>query len=129
MDEMGASREVIALKLDKSYLKNFDKEQIKKITKELFKFEKDRFPVGDTGESLRGYTTHMAIIDEAGYIPEVVYDAFLPSTATTRARILLTSTPRGKSGAFYNACEKSFAIYRHGVREDLHEKDFDLSTL
>lgn len=79
-------------------------------------------PVGDTGESLRGYTTHMAIIDEAGYIPEVVYDAFLPSAATTRARILLTSTPRGQSGAFYNACEKSFAIYRHGVREELHEK-------
>lgn len=80
-------------------------------------------PVGDTGESLRGFTTHMAIIDEAGYIPEVVYDAFLPSAATTRARILLTSTPRGKSGAFFNACEKSFAIYRHGVREELHEKD------
>lgn len=51
MSEMGASHDVIALKLGTApYLENFDKEKIKKITKELFKFEKDHFPVGSTGE-------------------------------------------------------------------------------
>lgn len=50
MREMQASTDVIALKLGASYLENFDKAQIKKITKELFKFEKDHFPVGDTVE-------------------------------------------------------------------------------
>jgi len=72
-------------------------------------------PIGDTGKSLRGYTTHLAILDEAGYIPEVVYNAFLPSTITTKARILLTSTPKGKAGQFFRACEQSHTIYEHGV--------------
>jgi len=72
-------------------------------------------PIGDTGKSLRGYTTHLAILDEAGYIPEIVYNAFLPSTLTTRARILLTSTPKGKAGQFFRACEQSHTIYEHGV--------------
>jgi len=79
-------------------------------------------PIGDTGESLRGFTVHMAILDEAAYIPQVVYDAFLPSTVTTKPRIMLTSTPKGKSGAFFNACEKSYMIYRKGVPHDLHER-------
>lgn len=80
-------------------------------------------PIGDTGESLRGYTTHMAILDEAAYISEVVYDAFIPSTVTTKPRILLTSTPKGKFGAFFKACENSYIIYRKGVAKELHKKD------
>jgi len=68
-------------------------------------------PIGDTGKSLRGYTTHLAILDEAGYIPEIVYNAFLPSTITTKARILLTSTPKGKAGQFFRACEQSHIKY------------------
>jgi len=71
-------------------------------------------PIGDTGESLRGFTTHMAILDEAAYIPQPVYDAFLPSTVTTKPRILLTSTPAGKHGQFFEACEQSHTIYRQG---------------
>ncbi len=73
-------------------------------------------PIGDTGKSLRGYTTHLAILDEAGYIPEVVYNAFLPSTLTTKARILLTSTPKGKAGQFFKACQESHTIYEHGIK-------------
>jgi len=72
-------------------------------------------PIGDKGDSLRGYTTHMAILDEAAYIPQPVFDAFLPSTATTKPTILFTSTPRGKSGAFFNACMESNIIYEKGV--------------
>lgn len=80
-------------------------------------------PIGDTGESLRGYTVHMAILDEAAYIPQIVYDAFLPSTVTTKPKIILTSTPKGKAGAFFNACEKAYIIYRKGVPKTLHTKD------
>lgn len=71
-------------------------------------------PIGDTGDSLRGWTTHMAILDEAGYIPQAVYDAFLPSTVTTKPRILLTSTPKGKAGQFFKSCQESHTIYRKG---------------
>lgn len=79
-------------------------------------------PIGDTGDSLRGFTVHYAILDEAAYIPQVVYDAFLPSAVTTKARVLLTSTPKGKAGAFFNFCESSHIIYRKGIPEQLHEK-------
>src|SRR5574337_458657 len=76
-------------------------------------------PIGDTGDSLRGFTCHMAILDEAAYIPQVVYDAFIASTVTTKPRILLTSTPKGKQGAFWNFCERSYVIYRKGLPEQI----------
>ncbi len=72
-------------------------------------------PIGDTGDSLRGFTAHMAILDEAAYIPQVVYDAFLPSTVTTKPHILLTSTPKGKSGQFFKSCMESHTLYEHGI--------------
>jgi len=72
-------------------------------------------PIGDTGDSLRGFTAHMAILDEAAYIPQVVYDAFLPSTVTTKPHILLTSTPKGKSGQFFKSCIESHTLYEHGI--------------
>lgn len=71
--------------------------------------------IGDTGVSLRGYTTHMAILDEAAYIPQVVFDSFIPSTVTTKPRIIFASTPKVKAGAFFNACENSYVIYRKGI--------------
>lgn len=72
-------------------------------------------PIGDTGESLRGFTAHFAILDEAAYIPQAVYDAFLPSTVTTKPKILLTSTPKGKAGQFFKSCQESHTIYRKGL--------------
>jgi len=71
-------------------------------------------PIGDTGDSLRGFTVHYAILDEAAYIPQVVFDAFLPSTVTTKPHILLTSTPKGKSGQFFKSCMESHTIYEKG---------------
>lgn len=81
-------------------------------------------PIGDTGDSLRGFTVHFAILDEAAYIPEVVYNAFFPSTVTTKPHILLTSTPKGKAGQFFVSCMKSHTIYEHGKPRILHsDKD------
>lgn len=72
-------------------------------------------PIGDTGDSLRGFTVHFAILDEAAYIPQVVYDAFFPSTVTTKPHILLTSTPKGKSGQFFKSCMQSHTLYEKGI--------------
>jgi|SRR3990167_286600 len=72
-------------------------------------------PIGDTGDSLRGFTAHFAILDEAAYIPQAVYNAFLPSTVTTKPHILLTSTPKGKAGQFFKSCVESHTIYRKGI--------------
>ena len=72
-------------------------------------------PIGDSGDSLRGFTAHMAILDEAAFIPQKVYDAFLPSTVTTKPQILLTSTPKGKSGQFFKACMESNTTHNKGI--------------
>jgi len=71
-------------------------------------------PIGDTGESLRGFTAHLVILDEAAYVPEAVYTAFMPAAMTTRANIIITSTPKGKAGFFFKACTKSHTLYRKG---------------
>ena len=65
-----------------------------------------RFPNGsdiwvagcDNGgyERLRGTSTHLGIVDEAGFVDElrkVVDDVLLPQTITTDGRILIASTP------------------------------------
>lgn len=80
-------------------------------------------PIGDTGDSLRGFTVHFAILDEAAYIPQSVYDAFLPSTVTTKPHILLTSTPKGKSGQFFKACMQSNVIYEKGKPRPIEGKE------
>lgn len=79
-------------------------------------------PIGDTGESLRGYTSHMVILDEAAYIPEAVYTSFMPSAMTTRAIILITSTPKGKAGFFFKACTKSRRFFQKG--REVSESDW-----
>lgn len=81
-------------------------------------------PIGDTGASLRGFTTHFAILDEAAYVPEVVFEAFLPTAMTTGAPILITSTPKLKVGLFYKATLRSHTIYEKGIsRPKLDEND------
>ena len=48
------------------------------------------------GERLRGVGTHLALVDEAGFIDDLEYlvqSILLPQTVTTGGRILLASTP------------------------------------
>jgi len=79
-------------------------------------------PVGDNGESVRGITTHFAIIDECAYIPQKVFEAFLPSAMTTRPKILYTSTPGGKFGNFWEATENWYKSYEKGKLKEEREK-------
>ncbi len=51
---------------------------------------------GGRAESVRGGSSHLAIIDEAGLVGDLVYiitSIILPTTATTKAKIILASTP------------------------------------
>ena len=56
-------------------------------------------------ETLRGYTVKgggIFCIDEAAYIPDEIFDITAPYVSVNRADILMTSTPRLKTGTFYN---------------------------
>lgn len=53
-------------------------------------------------DALQGYTCELLIIDEAAYISEDIIDAVMPYVNTTKGPIVMFSTPRTKSGQFYN---------------------------
>lgn len=60
-------------------------------------------PIGDTGDSMRGYTATMIIIDEAALVPDRAWEAIEPVIAVTKGRIILLSTPKFKKGFFYKS--------------------------
>ena len=53
-------------------------------------------------EALQGYTCELLVIDEAAYMSEDIIDAVMPYVNTTKGPIVMFSTPRTKSGQFYN---------------------------
>uniref|UniRef100_A0A6M3XXU2 Putative terminase n=1 Tax=viral metagenome TaxID=1070528 RepID=A0A6M3XXU2_9ZZZZ len=63
-------------------------------------------PAGRTGFTIRGYSPHMVVIDEAAFVPEQVFTSIILSLASIGTRYLIyTSTPFGERGRFYLACE------------------------
>lgn len=64
-----------------------------------------KIPVGKTGYYVKGATVDFLYIDEAAYIPELVWDAVIPMLGVARSAGLgwmtLLSTAFGKRGYFY----------------------------
>ena len=57
---------------------------------------------GDTGETIRGFAVDLLIYDEASLIPDAVFAAIEPSMAVKGKQKILSGTPYGKRGYFYN---------------------------
>lgn len=64
-------------------------------------------------EALQGYTCELLVIDECAYISEDIIDAVMPYVNTTKGPIIMFSTPRSKSGQFYN-------YYSMGISPELN---------
>ena len=61
------------------------------------------FKSGQQKDSLRGYTiTGVLILDEAAYLDDDILQLVLPWTTVHKAPMLVVSTPKTKSGFFYN---------------------------
>lgn len=72
------------------------------------------FKSAEQKESLRGYTVKnggVLVLDEAAYIKDDVFYLVQPFVNVSRAPIILTSTPRFKSGFFYD-------FYKEGLEEN-----------
>lgn len=55
------------------------------------------------GDSIRGYSAPILIVeDEAAFVTDALYEAFLPMLATSNGRLILMSTPNGKRGHFHD---------------------------
>jgi hypothetical protein len=74
---------------------------------------------GGSAERLRGTSTDLALVDEAGFIADLDYvvdDILMPQTLTTDGRILVVSTPaRSPAHPFANYCAAAEAkgAYAH----------------
>ena len=75
------------------------------------------FPVGETGDRVRGFSIHHLIADEAAYIPEQVFISLEPSLASTDGTITLISTPWGRFGYFYNAISHGIKYGDYAARQ------------
>lgn len=53
-------------------------------------------------EALQGYTCELLVIDECAYMSEDIIDAVMPYVNVSKGPIVMFSTPRTKSGQFYN---------------------------
>lgn len=65
-------------------------------------------PAGKTGEFIRGLTVDLLIIDEAGYVPEKVFNSIIPMVGVSKqtrgfGNIIMLSTPYGKGGYYYDS--------------------------
>ncbi len=61
-------------------------------------------PCGPVGNSLRGYTAHLIIVDEAAFVPDdVLSKVIFPMLLTTSGTVILLSTPWDRSHTFYKA--------------------------
>jgi hypothetical protein len=68
-------------------------------------------PVGITGDSVRGFTGDVLIVDEASRMNEAVFSSAMPVLLTTAGEIWLCSTPFGKKGYFYE-CFKNVERFK-----------------
>lgn len=67
-----------------------------------------KFKSGEQRDSLRGESVNgILILDEAVFIPDDVIYTTLPFVDVARAPILLTSTPKFRSGVFYDFYKKA----------------------
>lgn len=77
-------------------------------TRTIIQFSNDSqivaLPCGRTGDSLRAYTAHFVLIDEAAFVPEdVIVNVALPMLITTHGTLVMVSTPADKEHYFYRA--------------------------
>jgi hypothetical protein len=56
-----------------------------------------------SADTIRGFTAHLLIFDEAARVPDSLYHALSPTRATTGGPLWLLSTPNGPDGFFYEA--------------------------
>lgn len=64
-------------------------------------------PVGDTGRSSRGFEGQILMVDEAGFQPDLFFEAAKPILATTNGRIWMFGTFDGQEGYFWKNYEKA----------------------
>lgn len=65
-------------------------------------------PVGNSGANIRGYSADLLMVDEAAFIPDEIFQEVLsPMLAVGDNTFVMTSTPLGKKGYFYERYDEA----------------------
>lgn len=64
-----------------------------------------------TEKTVRSFTADLIIEDEAGDIPDELHTAILPMLIIRRGRLILSGTPKGRRGHFFECWERRQAIW------------------
>ena len=83
------------------------------------------FSAEQGNEALRGWTSEMLIVDEAAYISDDIINDVFPYVNVSKGPILLFSTPRGKSGIFYDY----YHMGETGELSNVHSYDWALEDV
>lgn len=79
--------------------------------------------VGDKGETIRGYTANVIILEEAGSIKDsIIHSVILPMGLTTNAKIIKIGTPRGKNHFFESSKDPSYKVHQYDYNYAVKEK-------
>lgn len=57
-------------------------------------------PASESG--VRGFTASMILIDEAGFVPDALFNSVSPMLAVSSGRMVIMGTPAGQRGFFYD---------------------------
>ena len=84
-------------------------------------------PVGDTGKSARGFEGQVLMVDEAGFQPDLFFDAAKPILATTNGKIWMWGTFNGREGYFWKSYEK--AVIKKDPKSRYRVWEMDTETI
>jgi hypothetical protein len=63
-------------------------------------------PGGTGGDTIRGLTVDLAILDEASRLEDALFEAVVPMIGVSDGRLLMLSTPAGRRGVFFDLWER-----------------------
>ncbi len=84
------------------------------------------FPVGDTGDNIRGMTANVLIMEEAAFIKDaIVNQVLLPMVAATSGKIIKISTPFALNH-FYRSFQEdtNYVSHRYTWEDAVHVQHF-----
>lgn len=90
------------------------------LTMELSNGSEVIFKSSEQGDSLRGMTLDLLIIDEGAFIPADIYELLMPSTDAHNAPVLVISTPLFEDGKF-------FELFKRGLSDGDKIRSYDWS--
>jgi len=77
------------------------------------------FPTGDSGDTIRGMTANVLIMEEAAFIKDsIVNQVLLPMVAATQGKIIKISTPFGMNHFYRSFQQDENYLSHHNTWED-----------